>query len=209
MSRVPAHSALEIYASVGEVLVVEVVLYFVHIGDDVGERHKFLGIVPARQTQACRRRTLRHQMPQVGFSQQAIVDRIVDFIADDELETAILGATNGLIVGLASRLSVLLRSQLLRAEVVGSLIEPLTPFVKIELIFEERLDVADENVLTDAPVLDELYEGDVPAIAKRPCQEAQSGARLAFTVTGIDDYDRVFRPVTLECHTAIIAVIGV
>ena len=70
----------------------------------------------------------------------------------------------------------------------------------MQLVFVHRHDVADEDVLTDTPVLDELDESDFPAVAERTRHKPKTGARLALAVAGVNDHDGPLGLIILKSH---------
>ena len=189
----------EIDALFGKEFVVEVVFDFVHVGSDVGQCQELVGEITAGQAQAGLGVVLLQQCFQLGFGQQAVVDGIVDLIADYQVVVAASRQAQSFFVCFQGSLLVLFFADEFGADGAG-VIKTLAAFIEVQLVFVDRHDVADKDMLADAPVLDELDIGDFPAVAQSTHHHAEAGAGLAFAVAGVDHDDRVFCLIVLKCH---------
>ena len=164
------------------------VLEFGHFGGDIDVFNERFRKVPTGEAEAGLRRAFEDQIFQLLFGEQTVVDGIVDLIADNEVIVAAGGGFPGFAISFLGGLFMLVVADGDGAEIAGR-IEAFATFVKIELVFEERHDVADEDVLPHTPVFDELDEGHIPAVAQRPGHQSQAGAGLTLALAGIDhDY---------------------
>lgn len=177
---------------------------FMHVGGDVHKRQEFLREVTARKAQAGFWCACFDEFFELRLVEQFVVDGVVDLIADDEIVVAARCGLQGFFVGFERRDAMLLIGDVLGAYFAG-VVKALAAFIKVELVAKERHDVADEYVLADAPIFDELNERHAPTVAECTCHEAEAGAGFAFAVAGVNDHDRIFGLEVLKRHCCSIA----
>lgn len=131
------------------------------------------------------------------------MNSVVEFVADDEVVLTATGGLKCLIIGFESGLFMLGLTNVLRAE-VACFIESFATLKEVQLIFVELLNVAYKDMLANAPILNKLNKGYIPAVAQSTNHQAKAGTCLPFAIAGVHNNHRLFSLKILKAHAAIL-----
>src|SRR5579872_5118737 len=85
----------------------------------------------------------------------------------------------------------------------AGVIKTFPALVKKQSFLEQWLNLLNKFVFADIPVLYELDERHLPAVAKCSSHKPDPGAGLAFALTGVNYDHRLFRLIVLKRHRPI------
>src|SRR5688572_14888602 len=93
------------------------------------------------------------------------MDGVTNLVANNQVVCAASGCLESFVVRFLGGLFVLLFADKV-GTYVASVIEALATLIEVQLVFKQWHDVPNEHMLTNTPVLNELDEGNVPAVAQ-------------------------------------------